>query len=80
MTMEQLLPFLGWCTVLNWSMLLIWAVMVMFAHDFTYKAQTMFFNISEDQFDQIHYKAMVQFKVLVFMFNFIPYLALRIIM
>lgn len=80
MTIEQLLPFLGWCTVLNWGMLLIWALMVMFAHDFTYRMQTMFFDISKDQFIQIHYKAMVQFKILVFMFNFIPYLALRIIL
>lgn len=80
MTIEQLIPFLGWCTVLNWSMLVIWALMIMFANDFTYRMQTIFFDISKEQFDRIHYKAMVTFKVLVFMFNLVPYLALRIIM
>jgi len=58
-------------------MLLIWALVLMFARDFTYRVQTMFFNITREEFERIHYKAMVQFKVLVFMFNFIPYIALR---
>lgn len=80
MTVEQLLPFLGWCTVLNWSMLVIWILMIMFANDFTYRIQTMFFDISKEQFDRIHYRAMVGYKLLVFMFNLVPYLALRIIL
>ena len=79
MTVEFLLPFLGWCTVLNWITLLIWALMFMFAHDFTYRIQTMFVDIPVEKYDRIHYKAMVTFKMLVFMFNLVPYLVLRII-
>ncbi len=79
MTAEQLLPFLGWCTVLNWSLLVLWALLIMLANDFTYRIQTMFFDITKEQFDKIHYQAMVFFKMLVFMFNLVPYLALRVI-
>jgi len=37
------------------------------------------FNLSVDKFDAIHYSGMALFKIGIFLFNLVPYLALRIV-
>lgn len=80
MDWETLRRFLAWCAVLNMGILLWWYAFLTLAHDWTYRCHCRFMRISEAQFDQIHYQGLMWFKLLVFFFNIVPYLALRIIL
>ena len=78
MTTEKLTKFFGWCTVLNMALLLWWAVWMIFASDFVYQVQTLVIDISKEQMNVVHYSAMAFHKILIIVFNVIPYLVLKI--
>lgn len=80
MTFELIKSLLGWCAVLNMVILLWWFVFIAIAHDWTYRMHNRFFQISVEQFNATHYAAFANFKLAVFFFNIVPYLALRIVL
>jgi hypothetical protein len=49
------------------------------AHDFVYRLHGKFLQLSVERFDAIHYAGMAFFKMSIFVFNVVPYLALRIV-
>ncbi len=79
MTIEIIRSALAWCIVINWGLMLWWFLFFTFAHDLMYRIHSKWFNISVEKFDAIHYAGIAFFKILVFMFNLVPYLALRIV-
>jgi hypothetical protein len=44
-----------------------------------YRFHSKWFKISVEKFDDIHYSGMAFFKIAIFLFNLVPYLALRIV-
>lgn len=80
MTLELIREVLGWSTLMNFALLLWWFGFFALAHDFVYKLHGKWFNIPVEKFDAIHYGAMAVFKLAVFLFNLVPYLALRIVL
>lgn len=79
MRIETLRSMLAWCTLLNYAILLIWFFVVVFARGWLYRLHTQWFKLSEERFDMINYVGMMLFKLLILVFNLIPYLALRIL-
>jgi hypothetical protein len=79
MTIEVVREFLAWCTLINIGLLVWWFLWLFLAHDWIYKLHGRWFKLSEERFDAIHYAAIAFFKLSVFVFNLVPYLALRII-
>lgn len=79
MTLEKIRGCLGWCAIINVGLLCFWMMWLMFAHDFVYRTHGAWFNISVEQFDAVHYKGMLYFKMGIFLFNVVPYLALKIV-
>jgi hypothetical protein len=79
MTLENIRSALAWCMLINWGLLLWWFLFLTLAHDWTYRVHSKWFKISVERFDTIHYAGIAFFKVLVLMFNLVPYLALRIV-
>ena len=80
MTAELIRDVLGWCTLINLGVLLWWFFFFTVAQDWTYRLHTKWFKLSVEQFDAVHYAGMAYFKLTVFAFNLVPYLALRIVM
>lgn len=79
MTTELLRSILGWCTVINFGLLLWWALFILLAHDWVYRMHSRWIKLSVEQFDAIHYAGMAFFKIIVFVFNLVPYIALWIV-
>ena len=79
MTVEIIRDVLGWCTVINFALLLLWFTFFSLAHDWVYKVHGRWFSLSKENFDAIHYAGMAFFKLCIFLLNFAPYLALRIV-
>jgi len=79
MSMNLLLSFLGWVTVLNLGILLLWLTFFITLHNWVYAIHHRFFNITPNQFDAIHYSCMGLLKLITLLFFLIPYITLRFI-
>lgn len=79
MTLEIIRDTLGWCTLINIALLLAWWLILMFGRNFVYSLHSNWFKLSEESFDSIQYAGMAFYKVAIFLFNLVPYLALRIV-
>ena len=78
MTLELLRSALAWSALLNMGILLWWFLFITFAADWVYRVHSRFYQIERRQFDAIHYAGMVIYKICIFTFFIVPYLALRI--
>ncbi len=79
MTIELIRDALAWCSVINIGLLLFWVLWLTLAHDFVYRVHSKWLKLSVESFDTIHYTGMAFFKICIFMFNIVPYIALRIV-
>jgi len=79
MSIETLRHWLLACTLINAVMLTLWGMMFIFAHEWIYKFHGKWFKLPVEKFDAIHYSGMLFFKLFIFFFNFVPYLALLIV-
>lgn len=74
-----LTTFFGWCCVLNFAMLLF-AILILIR----YKVQIIslhhrLFGVSSASLEILYMKYLANYKIGILLFNFTPYLALRII-
>ena len=79
MTVEVIRSALAWCAVINIGLLLWWLLIFTLARDLTYRVHSKWFSLSTDNFDAIHYSGMAIYKMGIFLFNLVPYFALRIV-
>ena len=78
MNIQTITTFFMWCTIINAAILIYSSLFLCFAPDFVYRLQSRWFSISRENFDIIAYSYLGLFKVLFFVFNLTPYLALVI--
>ncbi|MDA7979184.1 MAG: hypothetical protein MPJ50_10510 [Pirellulales bacterium] len=76
MSVEMLREFLLWCTVCNVGLLVWWFAFMVLAHDMVYEMHTRWFKISRETFDAIHYSGLAALKIIIWVFNIIPYVTL----
>ncbi|MHC4181724.1 MAG: DUF6868 family protein [Planctomycetota bacterium] len=79
MTIDLVRDTLLWCFIINMGILLWWFLFFALAHDWVYQFHGKWFKLSVDKFDAIHYAGMAFFKICIFLFNIVPYFALRIV-
>lgn len=76
-TMDTLTVFLGWCTVINFAVLMWWFVMVVLLRGPIHAIHNRIYTLSDAQFNGLHYGGMGLFKMIVVVFNLVPYLVLK---
>ena len=79
MTIKILSEALLWSALINMGLLFWWAGFFIFGHGFIYRMHSRWFKLSEEKFDAIHYSGMAFYKICIFVFNIVPWLALEII-
>ena len=78
MSIEMIKGILAWSAVLNIGILLWWFLFIALASDWVYKMHSKFYQIQREQFDAIHYAGIAFYKICIFTFFIVPYLAIRI--
>ena len=68
----------GICTLLNYGVLIVWFALFSLGYDWIYRLQSSWFPMSKENYDVANYLAMATYKILVLVFNLIPYIALRL--
>lgn len=76
---ETLWSFLLYSTAINFSILLLWVIAFLFARDAIRSLHGRWFQLTDQQFDAIHYGAMALYKIGIILFNAVPLLALWLI-
>ena len=79
MDIQTLTTFFMWCTILNVALLSLSSLMCICAGDWAYRIHSKWFSISRETFNVAIYSFLGLYKVLVFVFNLIPYIALSIV-
>ncbi len=79
MTLEIIRDVLAWCAVINIGLLLWWLLFFVIAHDWMYRFHGRWFKLSVGKFDAINYAGMAFYKISIWLFNIVPYLAIRIV-
>jgi hypothetical protein len=77
-SMETAAAILGWCTVLNMGLLIFAALILMVAGDPIKRIHSSLFGLSDDDLSRAYFQYLAQYKIMIFVFNLGPYLALRI--
>lgn len=79
MTLETVRDFLAWCTVINFVFLFIAGLLSIGINDWSSRLQSKLFRLTVEEARAFNYKILGIYKVLIVVFNLVPYLALRVI-
>ncbi len=79
MDVQILTRFFMWCTILNMGLLVLSFLILAFAGDFVYKIHGKWFPMPRETFNVVLYSFLGMYKIIVFVFNVIPWAALAII-
>ncbi|MDD5597472.1 MAG: hypothetical protein PHV82_05980 [Victivallaceae bacterium] len=79
MTIQTLTAFFMWCTIINAALLVISSLIVLLMADWIYNFHSRLFAIPREAFDIIIYSFLGFFKIMIFIFNLVPWIALSII-
>ncbi|MHC4069631.1 MAG: DUF6868 family protein [Planctomycetota bacterium] len=79
MTVQTIRDMLLWCSIINIAFLLWWFLFFTFAHDWVYRFHSKWFKVPVKNFDSIHYAGIAFYKICIFLFNIVPYIALHIV-
>ena len=79
MDIETVTRFFMWCTIINASLLILWALMCFLALDFVHRMHSKWFPMPRETFNVVMYSLLGFYKIVVIVFNIVPYVALQIV-
>jgi hypothetical protein len=79
MSIEQLTAFFAWSTLINLAFLIFATIWLIAWRKFTLRIHSRLFGVNETDLLNIYIKYLAYYKIAFFVFNLVPYLALRII-
>ena len=79
MNIQTYKRFFLWCTIINVALLLLSTLICIYAPDWLYSIHGSWFSIPRETLDIIMYSYLGLFKIFIYIFNVVPFLALLII-
>jgi hypothetical protein len=79
MDIQQLTTFLGWCTVINFALLLLATVALTVFRQMILRVHSALLGVADKDLTVLYVTYLAHFKVLVIVFNLVPWIALKII-
>ena len=74
---EMLTALLGWCSAINLALLVIAGIVAMSRS--LSRMHAKMFGLSEEDMRRAYFLYLAQYKIVVFVFNLVPYIALRLL-
>ena len=78
-TVEVVREFLGWSALINIVLLMLSAIFIVVFREMALKIHSKMFDLDKNYLLQSYYKYLAQYKILIIIFNIVPYFALRLI-
>lgn len=79
MTMDKITEFLGWLTVINMGLLIFSSIMIIALRDKIIAIHSKLLNLNANDLNKAYFQFLAQYKILILIFNLVPYVALKII-
>jgi len=79
MNIQTLKTFFMWCTIINVALFIVSVILIIAAPDFIYSAHGQLFHMPREAFDVVLYTFLGLYKIIILVFNLVPYVALLII-
>jgi hypothetical protein len=79
MDIDSIRAFFMWCTILNFALMLLSSLVCICAGNWVYPIHSKLFSVSRETFNVAVYSFIGLYKILVIVFNVIPYIALSIV-
>lgn len=76
--LATLTTFFGWCTVINFAVLILASISLLSMRNWISSVHSSMFGISKKQLSNQYFQYLANYKILIFIFSFVPYLALKI--
>lgn len=76
MNIETLKDFFMWSAVINFAILLLWILMIGFAKETFYKLQSYWFPMPKEKLIVCNYVMYGLFKLIILVFNLVPFIVL----
>ena len=75
---QTLVEFLGWCTLINYGLLLFSTLILHTpAGKWGRSIHGRLFGLKDSELDSLYFRFLANYKLLIFVFNLVPYLVLR---
>ena len=78
-TIETLTELLGWASVINICILIIASISVMLMRNAMISLHGKMFGLDSADLSRAYFQYLAQYKIAIFVFNLVPYIALKII-
>ena len=79
MELNEIGNFLIWYTVIDYGFLVVWFAAFVFAGDWIYRLHGKWFPMPRETFNAVFYSFIGMYKIVVFVFNVVPWAVLAII-
>ena len=79
-SIDTVCEFFGWCTVINIGILLIATIFIAFARGTISVIHSKLFKLNDADLSRSYFQFLGQYKLAIYVFNLVPYIALRIMM
>ncbi len=79
MNIQTLTAFFKWCTIINVALFVLPAIIFIAAPDIIYNWHGQLFHMPRETFDVVLYSFLGLYKIVILVFNLVPYVALRIV-
>ena len=79
MDIEKLQEFFFWCMLVNLGIYALTAILTLIFHNTVLKIQTKMFRLDEGTVSKAVYRYLANYKLLITVFNFVPWIAILII-
>lgn len=79
MSIEQLTDLFMWMSIINVAILTLSAILGMTLKGYFYKKHAQLFGLKESEVAVVAYNYLGTYRLLVIVFNIVPYIALRIL-
>jgi hypothetical protein len=80
MYLNQIMTFLGWCSVINIGVLVFSAVFLFIFKDFAINIHSKITGVSSSKLPTLYFSYMANYKIGILIFNLVPYIALKLML
>ena len=75
---NTLTVFLGWCSVINIGVLLFSTIMLVLMKGPISRIHSKLFSVRQDDIVPVYFQYLGSYKIAIFIFNLVPYVALKV--
>ena len=76
--LATLTTFFGWCTIINFVILILASISLMSMRNWISSVHSKMFQTSTEHLANQYFQYLANYKILIFIFAFVPYFALRL--